>query len=451
MRYMKTILFLLLPLTLHSGQVVKPQMAGSSETSAKSQLVVNMIWEQILSRVDSKTMRVSTTQRVGGKSRGEKIVEAQKEKVRAQIAKKYGSKEKLSGAEKVQLQLAQNRAKLKKLRAKQKKMDGLNPYESAMAEMKEEADRGWEETYQLKQKWITEVKKEYFSTIEKWKKESEEFNKRASGYSETLERVEVPSELAVAPRYITKVVETPIKKQYHLIPSAMSVPIRDQAQRATCSSFAGVRAMEILLHSYGRSLDLSEQYFYWASKPDCRDSKCTTSGSWVGYGLEYTRDNSSKWIPTESQCPYVKSKVSGNETQIPLKSNCSNGLARAKKFHYLKTLDEVIKSLDQNRPVIAGSRLSKRFYRNEGLVLLSEKDQGDIKLNSHSGGHSYLFVGYMTLPPELHQKEGKLCFIVANSWGEGWGVGGHSCLSEKWILHHRQTNPFTAIEVVELK
>ena len=42
----------------------------------------------------------------------------------------------------------------------------------------------------------------------------------------------------------------------------------------------------------------------------------------------------------------------------------------------------------------------------------------------------------MKLPSKLHKTEGKFCFLTANSWGEGWGIGGHACLSENWIKHH---------------
>jgi C1A family cysteine protease len=52
----------------------------------------------------------------------------------------------------------------------------------------------------------------------------------------------------------------------------------------------------------------------------------------------------------------------------------------------------------------------------------------------------------MKIPSSLN--EGKVCFITANSWGVGWGKGGHACLSEKWVKNFRFNIPFLAVEKV---
>jgi C1A family cysteine protease len=121
-----------------------------------------------------------------------------------------------------------------------------------------------------------------------------------------------------------------------------------------------------------------------------------------------------------------------------------------RSFSYVKTLDEAINALERHKPVILGTRLTPNFYHNKGLVLQSEKDYGPKKLNSHSKGHAVLLVGYMKLPPNMHEKEGKVCFLTANSWGVGWAKGGHSCLSEKWVKEHRRRNPFVVVESVKI-
>ena len=45
----------------------------------------------------------------------------------------------------------------------------------------------------------------------------------------------------------------------------------------------------------------------------------------------------------------------------------------------------------------------------------------------------------MLLPKNLRETEGKYCFLTANSWGAGWGIGGHACLSENWIKYHMRS------------
>lgn len=64
-------------------------------------------------------------------------------------------------------------------------------------------------------------------------------------------------------------------------------------------------------------------------------------------------------------------------------------------------------------------------------------------MDSHAQGHSILLVGLVKIPTSLN--EGQYCFITANSWGEGWGQGGHSCISENWLISQRQVNPFVVV------
>ncbi len=69
-------------------------------------------------------------------------------------------------------------------------------------------------------------------------------------------------------------------------------------------------------------------------------------------------------------------------------------------------------------------------------------------MDAHAAGHAVLFIGYMKLPKILN--EGSVCFITANSWGIGWGHGGYSCLSEKWVINHRNRNPFVTVNALEM-
>ena len=120
---------------------------------------------------------------------------------------------------------------------------------------------------------------------------------------------------------------------------------------------------------------------------------------------------------------------------------------KVKDYQYLENLDQVIKHLNRGKPVIASIKLSPNFYSNKGLVLSSEKNKGS-SMDQHGAGHAVLIVGHIKLPKVLN--EGSVCFVTANSWGEGWGVNGHACLSEKWMLEHRKTNPFVVVDALEI-
>jgi len=299
----------------------------------------------------------------------------------------------------------------------------------------------------LKQKVMIDHKawrKKHLPTLKEWEEKREKYLGHVDDYKNNL--ADIPLILPVSKDEQEKKVDIEIKKEYAFVSNALAVYIRDQSVRPTCAAFAGMRAAEILLAQHNEWYDLSEQYFYWASKPNCRNNTCTEKGSWEGYGLQYSQKSSKLDIPLEKDCPYEKFSQKNNETQIPLKNSCDNGKIKIKDFTYSKTLDEIITQIDQNKPVTAGIKLTPNFYDNRGIIFESEKDKGG-KLDFHAQGHTLLIVGYLKLPQIFD--EGKVCFVVANSWGAGWGHGGYSCISEKWLLNHRNRNPFISLNSIE--
>lgn len=329
---------------------------------------------------------------------------------------------------------AKNRAILADMRknekAREEKLNSLS-----------EMDRLKLETKETLNSW----KKEVLETRKQWQKEEAIFLGRIKVYQENTFEIPVKKE---------KIVEKKIVKEnipeVHIVNGAFNVPIRDQKSRPTCSAFAGIRSLEIILSQNKNYKDLSEQYFYWASKPNCQTSPCKQKGSWVTSAYKYSQSLPDVDIPTEEICSYQNEPVTDNETQIPLNSNCQSGMVKVERFEEVRTLADVIEKLKQNTPVIMAAKLSKNFYRNEGLVTLKEQNI-NISLDSHSLGHAFLAVGVMELPLKLQAEEGAYCIVIANSWGKGWGAGGYSCLTEKWLEKYRQPSPFIAVSKLTLK
>lgn len=341
------------------------------------------------------------------------------------------------GQQMVEEAKARNRAILAQRNAEDKKSQDDS---SGLTEM----DRLKQEHKKTLAAWRQEIK----DTRAQWKKEQDIFLGRIKVYQENT--FEIPSKIE---KIVEKQVSLEAVPDVHIIHSAFNVPIRDQVARPTCSAFAGVRGLEILLAQNAQDTDLSEQYFYWASKPNCQSSPCTQKGSWVTPAFDYSMKHREVDIPEESNCAYVTSNQSQNETQIPLGQNCTQGKVKVVNFDEVKTLAETVERLKNNIPVIMAAKLSENFYKNQGLVTLSEslKSSGQ-KLDGHSLGHAFLAVGVMELPEKLRNSgEGNYCIVIANSWGKGWGAGGHSCLTESWILRYRQPSSFVAVTGVTVK
>ena len=223
-------------------------------------------------------------------------------------------------------------------------------------------------------------------------------------------------------------------KADYLVPHLNAIPVRNQGGRGTCAAFAGIGHIEfsVLREMPGlHSIDLSEQRFYYTSKPYCQSSGCTKDdeGSWYGVGMDASVAASTFDIPLEADCPY-NSEFGANDVQIPQAAGCDTGAVKVAKIKEVWSPEEILDVLENDGlPVPYGSKLSDNWYYNEGLITLAESDY--VNIDQHSGGHAYLIVGYRTLPnmPD----EGGMCFIVKNSWGPGWAVNGYSCQTVAWM------------------
>lgn len=429
---MKILIFLFLSFHVNSAILTSNKNFSKQHQDIK-EILNNVLYEQLYERVKDIKIpekKESKTSLNDGK-RGKMIIEKLKQKNREKLARLRGfDPDKVkSGKDLVKLQKDDNKEVLKKI-------SQMNLENVASDEIEK-----------IKRKVLVEHKewrKKHLAILKKWDQKKKDYIDDIDEYKKTL--INMPLTLPVDKKELNKKVEVKIEKDFFVIDNAFAVGVRDQKRRPTCSSFAGIRAIEILLSQNNKNLDLSEQYFYWSSKPKCQKNTCNQKGSWAGYGLTYSKKSNAPDIPLEKNCPYNESNVLNNETQIPLENSCSKGEVKVKRFTLQKSLDDAISSLQKGHAVIASVTLTPNFYATKGLILAKESNVGG-NMDQHSSGHSILLVGMMKLPLVLN--EGKVCFITANSWGIGWGHGGHGCISERWLLENRVANPFVSILEVE--
>lgn len=250
------------------------------------------------------------------------------------------------------------------------------------------------------------------------------------------------------------------------------MPVRNQGRRGTCAAFAGIGQIEALLINKFQlnGIDLSEQRFYFMSKPDAwndggsLDSQGSNSGTGfaksAGYeyqGVTYPPETPSDFnIPLEKSCLY-NDQPGDNDVQLPQAETCRRGVAKVSDFRaWLYRWNERPASAQQvfdfltsrNYPVVVASGLSENWERNDGMITLADSDtEGE---TSHAVGHAYLVVGARKIDESLYPGEGGMCFIIRNSWGKGWGIDGHACMTLAWFNAWKYKTGFPQALDVEL-
>ncbi|MCB9091078.1 MAG: C1 family peptidase [Halobacteriovoraceae bacterium] len=292
--------------------------------------------------------------------------------------------------------------------------------------------------------------------LKEWKKQNKLFLQNVKVYEKYAEDTSIDKKVSEAieknyKKYFeTKIEDTSEKKldsSFYFVKNFSDSSIKNQYARPTCSAFAGTKGLEILAAQKNESVDLSEHYLYWAAKPDCQQVKCVVQGSWVGFALKRSLESESYDIPMEKDCPYNPVTVKGNQTQIPLKDPClKDGVLKVEDFLLVKDLSSAIQQLKQDYPFVIGVTLNESFSRNTGLLSYGSDTQS---AKDFTKGHAVLAVGYIQLPKSF--EEGEYCVVVANSWGVGWGKGGYSCLTEKWLQNYKRINPLVVLRKINIK
>jgi hypothetical protein len=169
------------------------------------------------------------------------------------------------------------------------------------------------------------------------------------------------------------------------------MPVRDQGRRGTCAAFAGVGLIEALIIQQSganlpfKELDLSEQRFYYLSKPESwsNGGSLSQQGSDSGTGFMSSSGEISDYpgpsdtgssqynITLESDCRYVPQPTS-NDVQTPLPDGCkAKGVVRVSKFtawggargskNNVETAQQIYEELRKNKAVVVYTKLSSNW------------------------------------------------------------------------------------------
>jgi C1A family cysteine protease len=256
--------------------------------------------------------------------------------------------------------------------------------------------------------------------------------------------------------------------------------IKDQGIRGSCTAFAVIGAMEILIsQKYNVSTNLSEQALYFRGKGFLDDYSPGSDGFSAQLYLEDFEKNASYRVNYEKGWDYNIS--SGRKSDSDFTNSCSpdykefcsdspgqgrlyctrptTGIIQCGYLTQIESLalgakvvsfdsfldlaspsaslNKAIEYLKQGVPVVVETTLTKMFYTpSHGYV--AEPTAND----STVGGHSTLVVGHIseaelvaTLPARQVKGNGGF-FIIKNSWGPAMGDAGYFYVSFNYLVKY---------------
>lgn len=190
-------------------------------------------------------------------------------------------------------------------------------------------------------------------------------------------------------------------------------PVRDQGRRGTCLAFAAcaVHEQARLRRRGDPRADLGEELLYWRCKQIDGDGEEGTTASSVAGALVDPGQSAAELWPYEGErdasAPDYSPPPAALENAAMCRASLSGTEASAENIRGL---------LADGRAVILGIRLWRQFFGDHGGELIAPAS-GDLI----EGGHAVTVVGF--------DEDGEW-LLIRNSWGEGWGAGGHARLPE---------------------
>jgi C1A family cysteine protease len=206
-------------------------------------------------------------------------------------------------------------------------------------------------------------------------------------------------------------------------------PIEDQGQLGSCTGNAIAGLIECLNRKANRVVDVSRLFIYYEERVLIGTIN-EDSGAYIRDGIKVVNK---KGAPLESIWPYNVNRFATR----PNAAAYTDGLKRkALTYERCTNFAAVKNALARGFPVVIGFDVYDSFYNIGSNGIMSYPNVNTEQL---LGGHAVAIVGY---------DDNKNAFIVRNSWGRNWALGGYFYMPYRVIQNTQMSSDFWVITSV---
>jgi C1A family cysteine protease len=205
-------------------------------------------------------------------------------------------------------------------------------------------------------------------------------------------------------------------------------PVEDQGQLGSCTANALAGALEFLERKdHVPFADLSRLFIYYNERAIEHTTK-TDSGAMIRDGIKAL---AGEGVCPESTWPYVISRFAVKPSAASYKAAKKHLIT---SYERILTLDEMRSCLAAGFPFVFGFTVYETFespaVAKTGIVPMPGPTERSL------GGHAVVAVGY---------NDAERRFLVRNSWGTGWGIGGYFKMPYDYLSNRNLSDDFWTI------
>lgn len=218
-----------------------------------------------------------------------------------------------------------------------------------------------------------------------------------------------------------------LKKGFDLRPKMP--PVYDQGQTGSCVANATAGAIQYARIAQGLPTWNPSRLFIYYNARALEGSTDQDAGC---YNRDAIKVVSKLGVCPETDWPFDAAQVTSRPSDV---SYAHATHAKVIKYAAVdQSLEHILSCLSHNLPVIFGCSVFAGIESDNaaqtGIVTMPDPNEQAI------GGHTMLIVGWK---PDSQQ------FIVRNSWGSGWGIGGYCLFPRDYILNPDLSSDFWTV------